>query len=152
MKLTTEMLEDFKDIEELREALVSSDMYTFNHLYNILCLGMESGKIRGMNLRTKHVGLPDMLSISYEAHFRCELHWTMSTQGYRHSYSKEALKYRAKRFMEVYQVVKRDRARHTASAWKARRIELKHAGTYQASELQEDATESGGVDFADDEF
>jgi hypothetical protein len=124
-------------------------MYTLPNLYNIFCLGMESGKLRGMHPRTDHCPLSDMLSISYEAHFRVELQCTMLEPGYRHSYSKEAVQ---ELFKQVCRAVKEDRLYNGETAWTQRQTMLVEQGVFQANEQAEDPTIHGGVEFEDDAF
>jgi hypothetical protein len=111
---------------------------------------MESGKLRGMVPITTHCGLPDMLSISYEAHFRVELFQSCTMAGYRHSYSKDALKNRALFFKDLLPTVKEDRELNAAKAWEAREASLTAEGIFLAAAADEDANEHGGVDFDDD--
>jgi hypothetical protein len=98
MALAEPLQEEFANVEELQKALAAPDMYLKTALYHTLCVGMESGRLRGMSPISQHKGLPDMLSIAYEAHFRTELHACMAVAGYRHSYSKEATHERAQFF------------------------------------------------------
>ena len=95
MALAEPLQEEFANVEELQKALVAPDMYLKTALYHTMCVGMESGKLRGMSPTTQHSGLPDMLSIAYEAHFRTELHACVSAPGYCHSYRKETTQQRA---------------------------------------------------------
>jgi hypothetical protein len=124
MEVSDALKSEFRDKEALRSAITSNKMYTFPKLYNIFCLGMESGKLRGMHHRTDHCALPDMLSISYEAHFRVELHCTMSEAGYRHLYSKEAVQERSLIFKRVCRCVKNDRMNNGNLAWAKRQTML----------------------------
>jgi hypothetical protein len=152
MKPAENIIDDCPTIECLQRALISRDMYLFPKLYDALCAGMESGRLRGMDVRSKHVGLPDMLSIAYEAHFRVELYKTCTMQGYRHSYTNVCLKERAVFFQKMLKVVKSDRERNAAAAWTARQTQLVATGVFQAHDISEDAMEHGGVAFDDDAF
>ena len=152
MGLAYPLQDEFATVEELQDALVAPDMYLKTALYHTLCVGMESGRLRGMTPISQHKGLPDMLSIAYEAHFRTELHACISVAGYRHSYSKEATHERAQFFKKIIAVVKMDRANNTATAWTNRVQYLRDAGITSEDNPHEDATEHGGVDFDDDMF
>ena len=152
MAITDAMLLDFDDIEDFTAALVSPTMYLHPNLYNHFCLGMESGKLRGMEVRTQTCALQDMLSIAYEAHFRLELYLACGTQGYRHSYSADALKARAAQFSNTCRAVKSDREENGIAAWHCRQTHLRASGDFHATELTEDALQHGGVQFDDDAF
>ena len=145
MGLTDAMLQDFDEIEDFTKALLAPTMYLHPNVYNMFCLGMESGKLRGMDVRSQTCSLQDMLSIAYEAHFRLELYLACSTQGYRHSYSAEAQKARAKQFSSTCKAVKADRETNGPAAWRARQTHLRASGEFQADELTEDALNYGGV-------
>ena len=152
MKVANVIKDDVSTVQELQDALVSPDMYLLPLLYSALCAGMESGRLRAMEARTQQAALPDMISIAYEAHFRLELYQTCTMQGYRHSYSREALKDRAVFFKKMCKVVKTDRENNATQAWSTRQEALQMAGVYEADDMVEDATEHGGVDFDDDAF
>jgi hypothetical protein len=83
MVVSQELEDEFESPEDIREAMMSSDMYTHPTLYDLFCRGLESGKIHGMDVRSISASLPDMLSVAYEAHCRIQLVCGMECQGYR---------------------------------------------------------------------
>jgi hypothetical protein len=153
MELVEKLEGEFDDVKDLQKAFLSNSMYTYPCLYDMLCREMKTGRLRNQDPRDEHAALPHMLSVAYEAHFRVELRWALSTQGYRHSYSKEAVRGRSRKFKQLLPVVKWDRTEHATEAWSTRQTMLKKRGKYRGKDdSTENPTEHGGVEFTEDEF
>ena len=152
MQLEENVAKDCDDVEDFRSVLFSPTMYLYPNVYDKFCVGMESGRLRGMETRTSQSSLPDMISIAYEAHFRLEIYLACSEQGYRHSYSKEATQERSETFKQFLRVVKTDRINNADIAWTTRQDRLTQAGLLQATMVEDDAFEHGAVNFEDDAF
>jgi hypothetical protein len=153
MKLVAKLRQEFANVEELKDVMLSNKMYQYPKLYDLFSEGLESGKVRGLPARTKKAALHDMLSITYEAHFRLEISSALACQGYRHGYTKADLIERANLFKSIYKLVKQDRAANSSDAWNTRKTMLiaRH-GSLDDEESDEDIAANGGVDFDSDEF
>ena len=121
MKVHPNLKPTVKNVEHLRDLLLSDSMYLCQPLYNCIAGGLETGKIKGMKKLGK-TPLESLITLSYEAHFRLELSLALTRRGYRHRYDKEAMSARAKSFEKLLRVVKRDRKEHAAIAWNKRQL------------------------------
>ena len=119
MKVHKNIKSDKKTIAELREVLLSDEMYLCQPLYNLLSAGLESGRMRGIQVEGP-TPLQELISNSHEAHFRLELVLALSCQAYRHAYTATAMSKRAREFEQLAIAVKNDRAKHGAEAWRGR--------------------------------
>jgi hypothetical protein len=68
-------------ITELRDLLMSSDMHADPVFYPHFVEAFQAGKLTNMPKKPKKAALSDMLSFTYEAHFRCELWYCLNKQG-----------------------------------------------------------------------
>ena len=125
MKVHKNIKSDKKTIAQLCEVLLSDEMYLCQPLYNLLSAGLESGRMRGIQVEGP-TPLQELISNSHEAHFRLELVLALSCQAYRHAYTAPAMNKRAKEFEKIALAVKRDRANNGAEAWRGR-YHLLHA-------------------------
>ena len=72
-----------KSISALRELLLSPKMYQDQVLFNIFCMGLESGNFR-QNRHRPYTPLNDIITKAHEAHFRVELYLALSQKAFRH--------------------------------------------------------------------
>jgi hypothetical protein len=70
-------------IAELRELLRSPSMYKNATVFNLFCLGLESGMLKMARTITP-TRLQKLITIAHEAPFRLELWFALSKQGFRH--------------------------------------------------------------------
>ena len=121
MKVHPNLKPTVKNVEHLRDLLLSDSMYLCQPLYNCIAGGLETGKIKGMK-KLGRTPLESLITLSYEAHFRLELSLALTRKGYRHRYDKDAMSARAKSFEKLLRIVKSDRTEHAAIAWKKRQM------------------------------
>ena len=153
MQLVESLSMDFETVDDFREALISNHLYNSPAAYDLLSKGMECGRVRGTEQMTNNKELSSMLSVSFEAHFRVELWYALSTQGFRHSYTSEASIERARLFKEVLPYVLADRRNNGEDAWKKRCDDLIFDGTFMGAEDNEaDTQEHGGIEFEEDQY
>ena len=72
-----------KSIAQLQALLVSPKMYQDQILFDIFCLGLESGNFRQSRKRP-YTPLNDVITKAHEAHFRVELYLAISKKSFRH--------------------------------------------------------------------
>ena len=144
MVVDDKLSDEFSSVNELRLALLSSTFRTYPKTYDLFCRGWESGKMRGTKKRAPGP-LERVLTISHEANFRFELAQSISVQGYRHSYSSEAVRERAKTFKELIYTVKKDRDENGKPAWEDRKNNIGADPEEETDDEHEEATDHGGV-------
>ena len=120
MRIHSALRDEFETIEDLRDALFSYNMYNFPKLFDLFCAGMESGKIRGIQKVEEMTPIEDLVTVAHEAHFRCELWYTLVTQAYRHDASKAANEERFKRHQRFCFLVAKDRRENGTNAFNHR--------------------------------
>ena len=93
----------------LRELLLSDSLYADQAMYVNWRNLLASGKLLGMTRQSTAKPLPELVSVNYEAHFRCELAAALQYQGHRHCSLDSAKRDRANNFVQVRRCVRKDR-------------------------------------------
>ena len=70
-------------VAELRDLLKSPAMYKNEVVFNLFCLGLESGMLK-LARPLSPVRLQRLITVAHEAHFRLELWLALMKQGFRH--------------------------------------------------------------------
>ena len=70
-------------VDEIRNCIKSNAMYKNSALYDLLCSGIESGKLKN-NRKRGPTSIRNLLTIAHEANIRLELHYNMQSQKSRH--------------------------------------------------------------------
>jgi len=86
-----------KSIGALRDLLLSPKMYQDQILFNIFCLGLESGNFR-QNRHRPYTPLNELITKAHEAHFRVELYLALSKKSFRHHNTTSAITERVRLF------------------------------------------------------
>ena len=81
MKLAPKFTLHMDSITEMKALLKSSDLHADPVVYPHFVSAFQAGKMTNMPKQPKTVALADMLSVTYEAHFRCELWYCLNKQG-----------------------------------------------------------------------
>jgi hypothetical protein len=128
-------------ITELRELLRSPAMYKNAAVFNLFCLGLESGMLKMARTITP-TRLQRLITIAHETHFRLELWFALSNQGFRHKTTGAWKDKRKEYWDEFCKHVAKDRQdnEETASANRLGEIPEHNA------DCSEDDDEDGGVD------
>jgi hypothetical protein len=71
-------------VEDVRACLKSPNMYLNPVLYDLLCSGIESGKLKNYPKAKQPSTLPRLITIAREAHIRLELFFTLGEQKFYH--------------------------------------------------------------------
>ena len=119
MRISSALKNEFHTIDELRECLLSPEMYNYPRLFDLFCAGLESGRIRG----TKQLGrtpIEELITVAHEAHFRLELWYALAIQAYRHDPSKTARGERYDKHHTLCGFVAQERRETASNAFKHR--------------------------------
>jgi hypothetical protein len=71
-------------VEDVQACLHSKKMYLNPVLYDLLCSGIESGKLKHYPKAKKPSTLRKLITIAHEAHLRLELWFSLGKQEYHH--------------------------------------------------------------------
>jgi hypothetical protein len=135
---------DFKDVENLREAIRSGQMYTFPRLFDLFCSGVEAGNFRNAVSR-KPQSIARYMTTAHEAHFRLELWFALGKKSFRHQTYPSWLKVRAKNFVEFLHLVADDRKKNLVEAVRVR-MEARRFTTVDDGEEDSDDGSADGVE------
>ena len=108
-----------KSTTELQELLVSPKMYQDNILFDIFCLGLESGNFR-QNRKRPYTPLNDLITKAHEAHFRVELYLALSKKSFRHHNVHSASAERVRLFNITISAVREGRQKYLKKAVETR--------------------------------
>jgi hypothetical protein len=108
-------LECVETIDELRELLLSPKMYQAQDLFDIFCLGLESGNFR-QNKKRPYTPINLLITKAHEAHFRTELYLALSKKSFRHHNTTSASKERVRIFNQAIIAVREGRDRYMKKA------------------------------------
>jgi hypothetical protein len=102
-------------IDDLRELLMSPKMYQDQTLFDIFCLGLESGNFR-QNKKRPFTPLDQLITKAHEAHFRVELYLALSKKSFRHHNTLSASQERIRLFNHSITVVREGRDKYLKKA------------------------------------
>jgi hypothetical protein len=105
-----------KTVEAVRKCLKSEDMYLNPVLYDLLCSGLESGKLKNTPKLKQPSTLPRLLTVAHEAHLRLELFFSLQEQRYAHDPSNDHGARRIRLWLKLCEIVYSDRERNGAQA------------------------------------
>ena len=106
-------------VEDVRACLQSEEMYLNPALYDLLCCGVESGKLK-CGTKQKPSSLRRLMTVAHEAHLRLELYLALSRQRYNKK-PNIALSIERKLLWEKFcEIVYNDRNRNAEAAEEAR--------------------------------
>ena len=117
MKVSKELVASgLSTVEDVRKCLRSKDMYLNPVLYNLICSGIESGKLKNTRKLTNRSTLPRLLTVAHEAHLRLELFFALEKQRYGHDPSIDHTGTRIRLWQKLCDIVHSDRERNGAQA------------------------------------
>ena len=107
-------------VEDVRACLRSNMMYLNPVLYNLLCCGVESGKLKGGTKLKQRSSLRELMTVAHEAHLRLELYLALTRQRFNKN-SKKDLSIDRKVLWEAFcELVFNDRELNAEAAEEAR--------------------------------
>ena len=119
MRIGNALSGEFENIDDLRNALHSPTMYTYENLFDLFCAALESGRFRG----TEHMPISpieNLITVAHEAHFRLELWYALQAQSFRHDTAKSAQEERKEKHTNLCILVAQDRRENGTLANKHR--------------------------------
>ena len=102
-------------VAELRDLLKSPAMYNNAVVFNLFCLGLESGMLK-MARTMSPTRIQKLITIAHEAHFRLELWLALSKQGFRHKTTSAWTDKRKEYWDEFCKIVAEDRRNNADTA------------------------------------
>jgi hypothetical protein len=129
-------------VEELRDLLLSPKMYQDHVLFDIFCLGLESGNFR-QNRKRPHTPLDLLITKAHEAHFRCELYLALSKKSFRHHNTTTDIKERVRIFNVAINAVREGRQKYLMKAIETR---MKSRTPKQVDECERLGDQEGSSD------
>jgi hypothetical protein len=106
-------------VKAVRKCLRSPDMYLNPAIYNLLCTGLESGKMK-QSVRQNKSSLRLLTTAAHEAHIRLELFLSLEEQKYFHDPSHDHTKKRIRMWNKLCDIVISDREQHAEQAERTR--------------------------------
>jgi hypothetical protein len=121
MKVTAAVVQSgLATVDDVRKCLKSKAMYLNPVLYDLLCSGIESGKLKHYPKAKKPSTLRSLITIAHEAHLRLELWFTLGEQKFAHDPSTSHGEKRIRMWKKMLTIVKADRERNAEEAEKTR--------------------------------
>jgi hypothetical protein len=119
MRISNAVSGEFNDIEDLRNALFSPNMYHYDKLFDLFCAALESGRFRATN-QMPISPIENLITVAHEAHFRLELWYALTAQSFRHDTARVACEERAEKHHKLCMLVAQDRRENGTLAFKNR--------------------------------
>ena len=141
MRISNALNGEFNDIEDLRTALYGPNMYTYEKLFDLFCVALESGRFRGTD-QMPISPIENLITVAHEAHFRLELWYALTAQSFRHDTARVACEERAEKHHNLCKLVAQDRRDNGTLAFKTRNSTT--ANNDDDSDISDDSDE--GVD------
>ena len=105
---------------EVRTCLKSEEMYLNPAMYNLLCCGLESGKLKNAKKLLTRSSLRCMVTVAHEAHIRLELYLALERQRFHKKPNTNHAEDRTKQWEQFLEIVYNDRERNAETAEQAR--------------------------------
>ena len=107
-------------VDELRTCLKSEEMYLNPAIYNLMCCGLESGKLKNAKKHQTRSSLRCLVTVAHEAHIRLELYLALKRQRYHKKPNTIPAVRRIKMWEAFSEIVFNDRERNAETAEQAR--------------------------------
>jgi hypothetical protein len=121
MKVSAALVESgLTTVEDVRDCLKSEDMYLNPALYNLLCCGLESGKLKNGKKQGPST-LRCLITVAHEAHIRLELYLALKRQRYHKNSNATKSAARKLQWEALCETVFKDRLENAEAAELARR-------------------------------
>lgn len=117
MKIAAAVVESgLKTAEDVRKCLKSDNMYLNPVLYDLICSGIESGKLKNRPKLKQPSTLPRLITVAHEAHLRLELYFSLGEQKFGHDPSTAHGEKRIRMWQKLCDIVHSDRERNAEQA------------------------------------
>ena len=131
-----------KSVGALGDLLISPKMYQDQVLFNIFCLGLESGNFR-QNRHRPYTPLHELITKAHEAHFRVELYLSLTKKSFRHHNTTSASSERIRLFNVAIAAVREGREKYMKKAVETR---MENRTEKQIEESERDNDQDVGSD------
>ena len=122
MKVSPAVVESgLETVSDVRKCLKSENMYANPVMYNLICSGLESGKIKHMAKLKQPSTIRALLTIAHEAHIRLELYFCLEKQNYAHDPGNIHGEQRIRLWEKMCARVKADREQNAEAAERTRK-------------------------------
>jgi hypothetical protein len=105
---------------EVRTCLKSEEMYLNPAMYNLMCCGLENGKLKNGKKYLSRSSLRCLVTVAHEAHIRLELYLALKRQRYHIKPNTSHAERRIKMWEAFCDIVFNDRERNAETAEQAR--------------------------------
>lgn len=105
---------------EVRACLKSEEMYLNPAMYNLMCCGLESGKLKNGKKQQSRSSLRCLVTVAHEAHIRLELYLALERQRFHKKPNATHAEDRTKQWEQFLEIVFNDRERNAETAEQAR--------------------------------
>ena len=120
MKVNMELVKTgLTTVEDVRDCLKSDEMYLNPALYNLLCCGLESGKLKN-GKKQGPSSLRCLITVAHESHLRLELYLALRRQRYHKKPNTVNSTERKKQWEALCEIVYHDRLCNAEAAELAR--------------------------------
>jgi len=120
MKVAPEVVASgLKTVADVRKCLKSENMYLNPVMYNLLCSGIESGKLK-QSTKQQPSSLRCLITVAHEAHLRLELYFQLKRQRFHHDPAIKHGEYRITMWKQFCEIVHSDRERNAEQAERTR--------------------------------
>jgi hypothetical protein len=133
-------------VEDVRACLHSKQMYLNPVLYDLICSGIESGKLKHYPKVKKPSTLRNLITIAHEAHIRLELWFSLSKQEFYHDTSILHGEKRTRMGKKLCDVVLSDREKNGQQAEANRRGGVIPDTIMEGAESDDEATMKPRID------
>ena len=124
-------------VEEVRALLKCDQMYRNAAMYNLMCGGVESGKLKKIPKKGKTT-ISDLLTVAHEAWIRMELHYNLKEQRAKHGGTKDENTERRKEWQLFCALVFKDRDDNEEQATLDRGIAVTDSAANDDDDEEED--------------
>ena len=131
-----------KSVGALRDLLMSPKMYQDQVLFNIFCLGLESGNFR-QNRHRPYIPIHELITKAHEAHFRVEMYLALTKKSFRHHNTTSANSERTRLFNLAIASVREGREKYMKKAVETR---MQNRSQTQIEESERDNDQEVGSD------
>jgi hypothetical protein len=128
-------------VDEVRGLLKSNQLYRNAAMYNLLCGGVESGKLKKIPKKGKTT-ISDLLTVAHEAWIRLELHYNLKEQAARHRGTKDDNTERTKEWQVFCALVFQDRDDNEEQATLDRGIAVTDSAANDDDDEEDDEAEA----------
>jgi hypothetical protein len=128
-------------VDEVRGLLKSKQLYRNAAMYNLICGGVESGKLKKIAKKGKTT-ISDLMTVAHECWIRMELHYNLKEKAARHRGTKDDNTERTKEWQVFCALVFKDRDDNEEKATLDRGIAVTDSAANDDDDEEDDEAEA----------